>query len=255
MTETTVTLDQLQAAITRSVGVEMKQRETTVPVAPVAPAAAPAALTAPVFSDDELNLLRAFIKSQKEESKEGEDTSAGKTASQSQELTQMERGPLTGLIKGLDGIAGRNLPWGSALAGGFVALVEAEVINGAFPPDNADGTTNFTNPVVKAVTAAITLPVLMGFATPTAGTFAAGFLILDALRPILKIDEWVSKVVGIIPGTGNGTAGTGQARAVARARQQQQMAVSQRQMAPQAQVITGQIGTRVDVLDDVLAPN
>jgi hypothetical protein len=114
--------------------------------------------------------------------------------------TPMERGnPIASAINSMDTMA-FGLPLGSALVGGFGGLLASKVIDRFVAPKNPDATTNFLNPLAKVGAAWASVSFLDKAVGQNAARFMAGLLLLDAARSVLPIDEWVAKLVNLIPG-------------------------------------------------------
>ena len=133
----------------------------------------------------------------------------------------------------IDGALG-GVPIGSAIAGGFVGILVAEIIDGAISPTSDSGGVSLANSAVKLGFAWGAMKFMPRYVGRTAAIITAGVLIYTVARDWLPLDEWISNAVSKLPSFGNKFGNRGQ------------VAVQQQQATTYSQVDPGQGGAGVD---------
>lgn len=249
-----ITLEQLAARMAQST-----QEGVTTALATLAPAAPPADQTA--LSDRVVQEINALFQQE-----DFRNSLASAITQQEAELSQDDpegdaaemgaRGaPLAGAIASLDNLGGFGLPLGSGFVGVFLGLTTSKIVDRFAAPKNADGSTNFINPAVKVGAAWASMSFLPRFLGRPASLFLSGYLLVDALRVVLPIDEWATKLANLVP-TGGTAVAQGRLRQY-RARQLNGYApnggyAGMLPSAPTAQVVPGYGGAGEDPLKNVI---
>lgn len=109
-------------------------------------------------------------------------------------MVPMAQGLLAPIEKAIPKIGGVEL--GSIGIGGITGLILGEVIDGFVPPDDEEGNTNMANILAKSAGAFIVATQGKRLMSPTAANFAAGILVIQVLRDVLPLDQWIDKLVG-----------------------------------------------------------
>lgn len=126
-----------------------------------------------------------------------------------QEVANMDQFGVGGLASSLDR-AVRGLPLGSALVGGFTALLVGEAVDGFVDPVGPDGKSSMANAAVKVGVAWAGSRFFSRFLGSTGATVFAGLLVFEVLREFLPVNQWVSQITGAFP-AGNRLAFAGPA--------------------------------------------
>lgn len=206
--ETTVTMEQLTAALTQANKDGFTQALAAMKLAtPVTPA--PVNVEPPAVSDRVMAEINGLF--QKEEFRTAlaeaiktqpdaalaQDPATDPAKPAEAELEAFKN-PVGKIIDSLDNLGGQGLPLGSALVGGFFGLTSTALINAFVPPKNDDVTVNFMNPAAKVAAAWASVNLLDKAVGKPAARFMAGWLLFDAARLVLPIDAWVAKIVALV---------------------------------------------------------
>lgn len=139
-------------------------------------------------------------------SPEFEEFLRGKFQSDQKEGATAHMAQQGGILGGIEGIEVFGVPVGQALAGGTIALLASELVDGVIGGTNLPGNDNVTGGLVKLAAGAVIAQSLGGFIGRSAANTAATFIAFDAMREILPLDNLIRDLLGAFGGGGNGSA-------------------------------------------------
>ncbi len=100
-----------------------------------------------------------------------------------------------GLGGAIDKMEFQGIKWGAGVAGGTVALVTTELVDGIVKLEGITGS------LAKLVAAAVLLRFGSGFLGRTTTTYAGAFIAFDVARRLIPIDEGISNLMGRFGGS------------------------------------------------------
>lgn len=118
----------------------------------------------------------------------------------------MEQNAIADAVRSLDNVGGRNMdiPWGSALLGGFLGVTATEIIDGFSPPAAQGSPINFTNLALKIGVAWGAAEFLPQYTGRNAALISSALVVFSAVRDVTPLNDWIARVVAWFRGLGNG---------------------------------------------------
>lgn len=199
-----MTLEQLAAVLQESI------KEGVGSALAVKPEPAVATLAQPELSDRVVQEIDSLFK------QDGFRTALA-TAIQGADLAQdapegdteaeMGRGfGIAGSLNSLDNLGGFGIPLGSGFVGLFLGFTGTKIVDSFAPAKDATGKVNWINPGVKLAAAWASMQFLPKFLGRPASLFMAGYFVFDALRVVLPVDDWATKIAAKFPKPGTTVA-------------------------------------------------
>ena len=178
------TLEQLKPLIKEVMRETLREEQKPAPI-PVAP---PVTVLPEGLSAREVTAMEQWLAGRFPEGLPTDKTQA--------HLEQSKALSVTGIVGQLDSMA-FGIPLGSVLLGAVPGVIVGEVIDGLVDPKTKEGGVNWVNLLLKVILAVLAMQFLSGFLGKTPALFFAGALLIQILRQLLPIDDWVRSLRGL----------------------------------------------------------